>query len=203
MGGYSIEIAAERAGVDSDELSRLTELGILGADDGYSDADVRRVQVVKALELAGLPVEGLAGLLREGHLSLRFLDEAGVNVFAALSDTTFGELSERTGIPVEMLTVLRDASGGTTASPGDRVRERAGDLAARRIPDRARLSDGGDRTSAPGIRRQPAAGGRGGSGMVALRDPGADARSGRACRRSSDAARRRSPRACRRHPTGP
>ena len=28
MGGYSIEIAAERAGVDSDELSRLTELGI-------------------------------------------------------------------------------------------------------------------------------------------------------------------------------
>ena len=72
MGGHSIEIAAERAGVEPSEMVRLTELGILGsdADGGYSDADVRRVQVVQALERSGLPVEGLARLLREGGLSL-------------------------------------------------------------------------------------------------------------------------------------
>ena len=145
MGSHSIEIAAERAGVEPSVVVRLTELGILGsdADGGYSDADVRRVQVVQALERSGLPVEGLARLLREGGLSLRFLDEAGVNVFAALSDTTFAELSERTGIPVEMLTVLRDVTGGKTASPGDRARGRVGDPAARRIPGRARLPGAG------------------------------------------------------------
>lgn len=124
MNGYSTSTAAERAGVDAAEVTRLTQLGILGGTDGsYTDADVRRVNVVQALERAGLSIEGVAGLVREGSFSLEFVDQAGYNVFAALSSTTLAELSQRTGIPVEHLTVLRDVTGGKAAGPNDHVRE--------------------------------------------------------------------------------
>jgi adenylate cyclase len=125
MHAYSLETAAERAGVDPGAIRRLTDLGILAseADGRYTDADVRRVQVVQALERSGLEVDGLANLVREGQFSLRFLDEAGSNVFSALSDVTFSELSRRTAIPIDVLMALRDATGGKAATPEDRVRE--------------------------------------------------------------------------------
>ena len=125
MTGYSADVAASRAGADRAEIDRLTQLGVLSgaADGGYTDADIRRVQVVQELERSGLLTEALANLLRDGGISLEFIDEAGFGVFAPLSDVTFAELSERTGIPVDLLTVLRDVTGGKSAAPGDRVRE--------------------------------------------------------------------------------
>lgn len=54
---------------------------------------------------------------------MRFLDEAGSNVFTALSDVTFAELSERSGTSLGMLAVLRDVTGGKAPEPGERVRE--------------------------------------------------------------------------------
>ena len=121
---YSAEVAARRAGVEPQEVVRLTDLGILAgsAGDAYTDADVRRVLVVQELERAGLPSDALASLVRDGRLSLDFLDDAGFRAFAAFADETFAELSERTGIPIEVLTVLRDATGGKAASPDDHVR---------------------------------------------------------------------------------
>ncbi len=122
--GYSVEVVATRAGVAPAEVVRLADIGVLSEGvDGFTDADVRRVQVVQALERAGLPIDALGQLVRAGQVSLDFLDDAGFNVFAALSDTTFAELSERTGIRVETLIALRDVTGGKTATPQDRVRE--------------------------------------------------------------------------------
>lgn len=105
------------------EIERLTELGILDGRDGYTDADVRRVHVVRALERAGLPIDAVGALVREGKLSLAFVDEAGFGVFAALADVTFAELSKRTGVPLEHLVTLREITGGTLAYPDDVVRE--------------------------------------------------------------------------------
>jgi len=124
METYSAEVAASRAGVEPQEVVRLTDLGILAGSDGdaYTDADVRRVLVVQELERAGLPSDALASLVRDGRLSLEFLDDTGFRAFAAFGDETFAELSERTGIPIEVLTVLRDATGGKAASPDDHVR---------------------------------------------------------------------------------
>jgi adenylate cyclase len=120
----SAETAASRSGVSTAEIQRLTELGILPATDGrYTEADVRRVLVVQTLERAGLPLDALADVLRGGGLSLDFIDEAGRGVFSALSETTFSQLAEETGIPVAQLTALRDVTGGKAAGPDDRVRE--------------------------------------------------------------------------------
>jgi adenylate cyclase len=125
MDAYSADVAAHRAGVDAGEVARLTALGVVGGggDEGYSDADVRRIQVIQLLERSGLPSDALASLVRDGGLSLDFLDDASFRAFAPLGDVTFAELSERSGIPIDVLAVLRDATGGQAAGPDDRVRE--------------------------------------------------------------------------------
>jgi adenylate cyclase len=106
-------------------MRHLVELGLLGAagDTGYTDADVRRVQIVRTLAQSGMPIEQVARLVAGGTLSLDLLDNAISRVFAAQSDTTFAELSARTGIAVETLLGLRVATGGVAAVPSDLVRE--------------------------------------------------------------------------------
>jgi adenylate cyclase len=106
-------------------MRHLVELGLLGAagDTGYTDADVRRVQIVRTLAQSGMPIAQVARLVAGGTLSLDLLDGAISRVFAAQSDTTFAELSARTGIAVETLLGLRVATGGVAAVPSDLVRE--------------------------------------------------------------------------------
>ncbi len=122
---YTLEVAARRAGSSPEDMRNHVELGLLGAagDAGYTDADVRRVQIVKTLAQSGMPIKQVARLVAGGTLSLDLLDNAISRVFAAQSDTTFAELSARTGIAVETLLGLRVATGGVAAVPSDLVRE--------------------------------------------------------------------------------
>ena len=119
MTGYSREDAAERAGVEPSYLVRLMDLAILAPEepDRFSPGDVRRVLMAKSLEDAGIPLEGVADAIRRGTLSLDFLDAA------ALAAETFRQVSDRTGIPLELLTVIREAIGMAQPSPDDRLRE--------------------------------------------------------------------------------
>jgi class 3 adenylate cyclase len=125
VGSHPESVTASRAGTSLEQVGRLTQLGLLDGDAerGYSDGDVRRIQLALALERAGLPLEGLSAMVRQGLFPLDFIDRAGEPVFAPLSETTFAELAARTGIPVETLLVLRDATGGAPAAPTDRIRE--------------------------------------------------------------------------------
>jgi class 3 adenylate cyclase len=122
---YSRNEAAERAGVEVPYLGRLVDLGILTPDaqGRFSGGDVRRVLMATSLEGAGIPLDAVADALRRGALSLDFLDAAAYERFAALSGETFREVSERTGIPLALLTVIREAIGMAEPSPDDRLRE--------------------------------------------------------------------------------
>jgi len=104
-------------------VARLAELGLIGHDGEFGDGDVRRIQIVEALERAGMAVDAVADLVRQGTFSLDFIEAAGNQVFAALSDTTFAELAARTGVPIEVLMAVREAVGGRTPTPDDRLRE--------------------------------------------------------------------------------
>ena len=64
-----------------------------------------------------------AAAIRRGTLSLDFFDAAAYERFAALADETFRQVSERTGIPLELLMVVREAIGMAPPSPDDRLRE--------------------------------------------------------------------------------
>ena len=122
---YSGEDAAGRAGVEPSHLVRLVDLGILTPDtpDRYSDGDVRRVLMAKSLEGAGIPLDAVAAATQRGALSLAFLDAESYERFAALSGETFSQVSRRTGIPLELLTVIREAIGMAEPSPDDRLRD--------------------------------------------------------------------------------
>jgi adenylate cyclase len=122
---YSRAETAERAGVTVDEVSRLVALGILSPreDDRFSPGDVRRAGLVQSLETGGIRSEMLAAALRRGELSLEFMDDPAYERFAALSGETFQQLSARTGIPLELLMVMREAIGSAQPDPDDRVRE--------------------------------------------------------------------------------
>src|SRR5437867_2929133 len=125
MTWYSREEAAERAGVKPFYLARLADLGILAPDepDRCSPGDVRRALMARSLEDAGIPLEGVADAIRRGALSLAFLDAASYERFAALAAETFRQVSDRTGIPLELLMVIREAIGMAQPLPDDRLRE--------------------------------------------------------------------------------
>jgi adenylate cyclase len=125
VSGYTRQEVAQRAGVDPDYVGRLVELGILtpAAGDAFSPGDVLGARWLQSLERAGVPLEELAAAVRAGVLSFAYLDVAAYDRFAGLSGTTFQQLSAQTGIPLELLMVVREAFGFAEPGPEDTVRE--------------------------------------------------------------------------------
>jgi adenylate cyclase len=125
VSGYSRQEVAQRAGVDLGYVDRLVELGILTPDaaDAFSPGDALRARWLQSLERAGVPPDGVAAAVRDGALSLSFMDVPAYDRFAGLSGTTFQELSAQTGIPLELLMVVREAIGFAEPRPEDTVRE--------------------------------------------------------------------------------
>jgi adenylate cyclase len=79
--------------------------------------------LLHALDLAGLPLEGIASVAASGDFSLDFIEAAGLEAFAPLGERTFAEESARTGVPVGLLMTIREATGGLPPAPDDRMRE--------------------------------------------------------------------------------
>lgn len=122
---YARTEVAQRVGAEPGYIVRLVDLGILTPEepDRFSPGDVRRVLMAKSLEEAGIPLDGVGAALQRGALSLDFLDSPAYARLAALADETFQQVSERTGIPFEWLTVIREANGLAPPGPEDRLRE--------------------------------------------------------------------------------
>ena len=117
--------AAERAGVEPAYVTTLVDLGVLtpAAADRFSPGDVRRVMMAKSFDDAGIPLDGLGAAVQSGAVSFDFLDAAAYERIAALAPETFREVSERTGIPIDLLMVVREAIGAAEPSPDDRMRQ--------------------------------------------------------------------------------
>ena len=125
MGERWRQEVARRAGVDPEYVDRLVALGILrlADDDAFSQGDVLTARWVHGLEAAGVPLEGMATAVRDGTLSFSYLDAGAFDRFAEVSDTTFRQLSDRTGLPMDLLKVVREAIGSAEPGPDDPVRE--------------------------------------------------------------------------------
>ena len=117
--------AAKRIGVSVDELSRFVELEILtpDAENRFTPGHLRRAGLVAGLAASGIPLEGLGTAVRTGQISLDFLDAPAFARFSALSGLTFAQLAERTGVPIELLTFIREAAGSSAPLPNDRIRD--------------------------------------------------------------------------------
>jgi len=122
---YSRAEAAERGGMTVEQLSRQVELRIIqpGHGDRFTTSAVRRAELVQNMERAGISLEGIATALERGTINLDFVDAPVYERFSILSNVTFRQLSERTGVPLDLLTLIREVAGAAPPDPDDRVRE--------------------------------------------------------------------------------
>jgi adenylate cyclase len=125
MSGYSREGVARRAGVEPGYVDRLVELGILTPDpgDAFSPGDMLKARWVQSLERSGIPLEGMAAAVRKRVLTFEFMDASAFEWFAGFTDLTFQQVSEKTGIPMDLLKVVREALGFAEPRPEDHIRE--------------------------------------------------------------------------------
>jgi adenylate cyclase len=123
--GITQREVAERAGVEGSFVAKLIDSGVLVPDGvgTFTEGDVRRTRLYQGLEHTGLPLEAIREALDAGELSFGWLDAPLYDLIAALSQRSFRDVAGETGIPLELLRVLREAIGFALPEPDDRMRE--------------------------------------------------------------------------------
>jgi adenylate cyclase len=124
MGLTEGELAA-RAGATVEQLARLTRLGIIFRSEGeqpFEPGAIQRVRLAEAIERSGIPLEDLATVIGQGHLSLSFLDLLFADP-VPFSGRTYQELCRDTGLSPELVALIHQAAGLPPPQMGDPVRE--------------------------------------------------------------------------------
>jgi adenylate cyclase len=121
---YEAQDAAKAAEVPPALVSQLVELGIVTPDeDGtFSTGDVRRIRLLRTLDRAGLPLDGIAEVIRHHELSLDFYDLPLYERLSETTEDTFEEVADETNVPLDLLLKLREAMGSAEPTANDRVR---------------------------------------------------------------------------------
>jgi adenylate cyclase len=126
MNGLSAAGLADLAGVTEAEVQRLVELGVLVARHGagpFLETDVQKVRLASACERAGLPMAGIAAAVQQGRLSFAFLEAAPYRRWAVRSRRTYRQVSQATGVPLELLGSFLEAIGFARMAPDELIRE--------------------------------------------------------------------------------
>jgi adenylate cyclase len=126
MNGLSASGLADLAGTTAAEVERMVDLGILVARDGpdpFLETDVQKVRLAVACEQAGLPMEGIASAIAASRLSFAFLEAAPFRRWAMRSTRTYRQVSEETGVPLELLGSALESMGFARMGPDEPMRE--------------------------------------------------------------------------------
>jgi adenylate cyclase len=125
MDGLSGDHVASHAGVERAFIDQLVELAILKPEGGtFKTGDIVRARVISGLVRSGIPLEDIAVAVKSGEFPLEMYDlESYITRFADLSDETFASLAEKTGVPLDLLMVVREAIGFAQPSANDPVRD--------------------------------------------------------------------------------
>jgi adenylate cyclase len=123
MNESAVNELATRAGVDAAYVRRLIDLGFLDADAPPTAGVVRVVRMVDSLERTGISADAMARAQADGNLSFAYLEFPVFDRFSSLSPLTFSDLAAETGIPLDLLMVIREAVGFAQPNPDDLVRD--------------------------------------------------------------------------------
>jgi adenylate cyclase len=126
MDALSAAGLADLAGVTEAEVERLVDLGILVTRDGaapFREADAYKVRLATACEQAGLPMAGIAAAVRAGRLSFAFLEATPYRRWAVRSTRTYRQVSQETGVPLDLLGGALEAIGFAPMTPDEPIRE--------------------------------------------------------------------------------
>ena len=123
MSRYSRDEAADRAGVSAEYIDQLVEVGLLTPDSEgtFSEGDARRAASFYAITSSGIPLQTFAQIAE--RMDLGFMDSPVYERFASVSRETFGDVSARTGVPLELLSTIRETLGAPAPGPDDRMRD--------------------------------------------------------------------------------
>ena len=129
MNGLSAAALADLAGVTEAEVWRLVDFGVLVARPGagpFLETDVQKVRLATACERAGLPMDEIAAAIRAGRLSFAFLEAQQYQRYqryAARSSRTYRQVSQETGVRLELLRRTLESAGFAWSAPDDPMRE--------------------------------------------------------------------------------
>src|SRR6266508_3846135 len=126
MRALSASELAALVGVTKAEVDRLVGLGILVARDGagpFLETDVQKVRLATACEQAGLPLDGIAAAIRVGRLSFAFLEASPYRRWAVRSARTYRQVSQETGVPLEVLGGALESMGFARMAPDELIRQ--------------------------------------------------------------------------------
>jgi adenylate cyclase len=126
MNALSAAGLADLAGVTEAEVGRLVDLGILVPRDGdqpFLETDAQKVRLATACEQAGLPMAGIAAAVQQGRLSFAFLEAAPYRRWAVRKGRTYRQVSQATGVPLELLGGALEAIGFARMAPDEPMRE--------------------------------------------------------------------------------
>ena len=126
MNGLSAAGLADLAGVTEAEVRRLVDLGILEARHGagpFLETDAQKVRLATACQRAGLPMAGIAAAVQQGRLSFAFLEAAPYRRWAVRSTRTYRQVSQETGVSLELLGSFLEAMGFARTAPDELIRE--------------------------------------------------------------------------------
>ena len=101
MTGYTLDEAADRAGVPPELLRELVDAGVIARSDAYDDGTVRRAMLLGACVGAGLTVDALGRATASGHLDLRVVDACHDGCWGQPTDATWAETAAGYGGVVE------------------------------------------------------------------------------------------------------
>jgi adenylate cyclase len=115
----NVSEVAVASGTSEETVRELTELGVITPQNGgaFRPSDVRRVRLVLALATSGVPFEAVGQAMREGRISLDFIDELAPNPIPLLPETQT-ELVARLGLSDDLARSLGTILG-TCSLPAD------------------------------------------------------------------------------------
>jgi adenylate cyclase len=87
------------------------------------EADVQKVRLAAACELAELPMDGIASAIRAGRISFAFLEASPFRRWAVRSSRTYRQVSQETGISLDTLSAALESMGFARATPDELIRE--------------------------------------------------------------------------------
>jgi adenylate cyclase len=116
------EELAQRAGISTDRVRQLVDLGLLEPEGGaFLRRDVMRARVIEELQTKGLDTEALATAYTSGHLKLGYLESAGRRF--PRTDRTFSQFAQDIGVPVGTIQSAYVAFGLPRPREDEHVRE--------------------------------------------------------------------------------
>ena len=123
MRELSVAEVAVAGGTTEETVERLAELGVIAGSNGgtFRPSDVRRVRLTLALATSGVPFEAVGEAVRDGRISLDFIDELAPNPIPLLPETQ-AELVERLGLSDELARSLGTILGTCSLPPDQQVR---------------------------------------------------------------------------------